>query len=81
MYYESHSWYKRDSYDILHILTYNIRPDIKVGRVNLVPEGGVSNPAPTIAVVPVGIWLLKDKLALGFGQVLAQSFILQSRKG
>lgn len=41
------------------------------------PEGGVSNPAPTIGVVPVRIWLLKGELALFFGQVLTQSFILQ----
>jgi len=43
-------------------------------------ERAVAYPAPTVAVVPVRIGSLKDQLALRFGQILAQPFVLQEKR-
>lgn len=40
------------------------------------PERGIPYSPPAIAVVPMRIWLLKDHLVLGLGQVLAQTLVL-----
>jgi len=43
-------------------------------------ERAVAYPAPTVAVVPVRIGPLEDQLALRFGQILAQPFVLQEKR-